>query len=377
MEIKCRKNPLIKFYNFLVRILNIINIIGSRYNIIIFFLSVKKMDYHIVCFDENAVSLVPDNWMNGNNFVRWPPKNNKDVRLLQKRRVEPSQDWDTYNVKILATGLTFKEARVMERSYSTSCSSSDLSDNESSSESNLDDTEEPNTLKNDKAPNSEKDNYDDDWDSNLTRFQEDAHSKTTQSLFSNDVEEEEDRTEAELQNEKKNTCQHKNCIELQKSTVEQVKNCLIDLTKEIHYLVKGEYVGKKEEIVDNSPRYSTKQDFDKLEHELLNNEEIKVEFSTKLKSIFKYNKNEIGSNVNKFFTIILKALFDTNLLKIMTWKKFKGSIFVKYTEIFKMIQRHGSLVDKIITEYDRYEQLKKALKHLKDTNRKKHSHIGK
>lgn len=152
--------------------------------------------------------------------------------------------------------------------------------------------------------------------------------------------------------------------------LEGIKNSIIDLTKEVHLIGKGIGHSKQKKIEHFSP-YRTPQEFVKLNEELLKNKDTRIEFSNKIQAIYEYNKVQIGTEISVFFRLILRALFHKDLLKLFTWKTIKNMIKVTNTEVFKIIQINGSMVNKNASETDRYNILRSTMRKLKDTNRKR------
>lgn len=305
--------------------------------------------YNIIEFEDNTTAVVPRTWLLDEEFVLWPPKSKEMyLKAMIANRLNPSSTWNLYKYKMLVSeNLTYSEAIRREEALSGSCSSEGFeASDESSSDSNAPETnkeinkrqskqrtsnmntENFDVLRNNNLQHPQsvtlenfepsEDNFNNVWNENL------QHSPPV--TLENIEAAEEQEAIIEIENVEQNQqkeCRYVycHCHELNKTTTKRIENCLVDLTKEIQK-INSTNTWKKGKAPVVFKLCLTKEDFYKFNQELLHNEVKRDQFASKIKSIFKYNENVIGADVERFFKLILKSFFDPNLFSFITWKRY-------------------------------------------------------
>lgn len=343
--------------------------------------------YKVIEFPDKSISLAPANWCTrNNNFVLWPPRIKRySIRKYQKNKMKPEKDWQICKIsKIWKADLSYKQAREEEKRLSNnSYTSTDYSSDSYSDEEGEGSRETVNK----KTPTNVEQfiNLDHMWQANTATSEitdssssqrhgsDDLLSKTVPARCFDDINVEQVANNVAIaQNEVQTLGTTKTLPKSQdqnEQCLEAIKTTLVDLTNELRMFrrTQPQICSKK---VAEVVMYHTKEDFVALNEQLLKDKNIKTEFIHKIQTIFEYNKDEINGNMEKFYKLILKAFFHNDLLKKFTWISFKDTINVTHTEVFKVIQFYGLLVNNSVSEHDRYKVLKETLRKLKDCNRK-------
>lgn len=148
-----------------------------------------------------------------------------------------------------------------------------------------------------------------------------------------------------------------------------IKDSLVDISVELADIKKSIKKNSEPAAPNRSVSFESEETFLRFEQEIQRSTEKYNEFTIVLKKIFSNNENEIKSNLPKFYSIVLRACFNRNLMQNLSWNKYKEKCAVNSTRIFQAIQHSGSAVDSLSMGFDRQKILHKEFKKFKDSCR--------
>lgn len=154
-----------------------------------------------------------------------------------------------------------------------------------------------------------------------------------------------------------------------------IKKCLVDLAANVTEM--KDHMKQQTEIVLKKAKYdsglavqiSTRQEFDKFDDEISKEREKFDNFVEILNKLYVCSESSIKSNLSMFFKTVLNAIFSKDLFKTISWAKYGDKISIKSSTIVDAIQRSGSFVDNMTTEYNRLKILQKEFSKCKDAKR--------
>lgn len=157
--------------------------------------------------------------------------------------------------------------------------------------------------------------------------------------------------------------------------IASIKKCLTDLTASVFEIskqltkIKENSLHANQLVATGLKRLTTRQQFFEFNNKLIDRNDELENFINSLNGFYKNNENTIKNDLEKYFKIVLVAIFSNDLIQKMSWGKYGDNINVGKTMTVHAIEQSASIVDGTSFEYDRLKIFQKTFTKLKDSKR--------